>query len=60
MENRFPEQIIAQLARLGHHIHTLGPWESAMGHAQAIALDTENQLFAGAADPRCDGLAMGY
>lgn len=60
LENRFPAQIPEQLARLGHHIHTLGPWEDAMGHAQAIALDPENQMFAGAADPRCDGLAMGY
>ena len=60
MENRFPEQIPERLIQLGHHIHTLGPWESAMGHAQAIALHSESQLFAGAADPRCDGLAMGY
>ena len=60
MENRFPADIPAQLRALGHHIHTLGPWEDAMGHAQAIALLPESQLFAGAADPRCDGLAMGY
>ena len=60
MENRFPAQVCAQLTRLGHHIQTLGPWESAVGHAQAIVLDPENQLFVGAADPRCDGLAMGY
>jgi gamma-glutamyltranspeptidase len=31
-----------------------------MGHAQAIKLHTEERIFAGAADPRCDGLAMGY
>ena len=60
MESRFPAQITEDLTRLGHHIHTLGPWESAMGHAQAIAIQQENQLFVGAADPRCDGLAMGY
>jgi len=60
MENRFPTQIPEQLTRLGHHIRMLGPWESAVGHAQAIAIHPENQLFAGAADPRCDGLALGY
>lgn len=60
MENRFPAQVFAQLTQLGHHIHPLGPWESAVGHAQAIVLNPENQIFAGAADPRCDGLAMGY
>jgi gamma-glutamyltranspeptidase/glutathione hydrolase len=31
-----------------------------MGHAQVIAFQPENSVFAGAADPRCDGLAMGY
>ncbi len=60
MESRFPAEIPAQLRALGHHIQMLGPWESAVGHAQAIALLPESQLFAGAADPRCDGLAMGY
>lgn len=60
LEDRFPTQIPEQLAQLGHHIHTLGPWEDSMGHAQAIVIDPENQIFAGAADPRCDGLAMGY
>lgn len=60
LEDRFPPQTAAQLAELGHHTHLLGPWEDAMGHAQAIVLDPESQIFAGAADPRCDGLAMGY
>ncbi len=60
MESRFPENIPEQLTQLGHHIQTLGDWEDAMGHAQAIMLHADSQLFAGAADPRCDGLAMGY
>lgn len=60
LEDRFPAQIPEQLTQLGHHIHTLGPWEDTMGHAQAILLDPATRLFAGAADPRCDGLALGY
>jgi len=60
MESRFAEETVVQLARLGHHIQTLGPWEDVMGHAQAIVIDAENQVFVGAADPRCDGLALGY
>lgn len=60
IEDRFPPHVAGQLAGLGHHIHPLGPWEDAMGHAQAIVLHPEDQIFAGAADPRCDGLAMGY
>ncbi|HEY1352395.1 MAG TPA: gamma-glutamyltransferase [Ktedonobacteraceae bacterium] len=60
LEDRFPPQVAEQLGGRGHHIQLLGPWEDAMGHAQAIAVDPESQVFAGAADPRCDGLALGY
>lgn len=60
LENRFPAQIPEQLRKLGHHINEHGPWDDGMGHAQAIKLHTEERVFAGAADPRCDGLAMGY
>lgn len=60
IENRFPEYIPDQLRQLGHSVGELGPWEDAMGHAQAIVLHPEEQVFEGAADPRCDGLAMGY
>lgn len=60
LESRFPPHVVEQLAGLGHHVNTLGPWEDAMGHAQAIVISPEEQIFAGAADPRCDGLAMGY
>lgn len=60
MESRFPARTTESLAQLGHHIHMLDAWDSAVGHAQAIVLHPENQLFAGAADPRCDGLALGY
>ena len=60
LEDRFPPHVAEQLAGLGHHIHILGPWEDTMGHAQAIVFDPASQFFTGAADPRCDGLAMGY
>ncbi|MGH2481477.1 MAG: gamma-glutamyltransferase family protein, partial [Ktedonobacteraceae bacterium] len=60
IENRFPTQVPEQLRELGHIISELGPWEDGMGHAQAIEIHHEEQIFAGAADPRCDGLAMGY
>jgi len=60
MESRFPARTTEKLTQLGHHIHTLGSWDSAVGHAQAIVLHPESQIFAGAADPRCDGLALGY
>jgi gamma-glutamyltranspeptidase len=31
-----------------------------MGHAQAIQINSINNYFEGAADPRCDGLALGW
>lgn len=60
LENRFPAPIVDQLRQSGHHIHMLEPWDDSVGHAQAILIDPATQLFVGAADPRCDGLALGY
>ncbi|HEU5382765.1 MAG TPA: gamma-glutamyltransferase [Ktedonobacteraceae bacterium] len=60
VENRFPAQAIERLQQLGHKISVGGPWDDGMGHAQAIVLHPEDQVFEGAADPRCDGLALGY
>ncbi|MEO7022502.1 MAG: gamma-glutamyltransferase [Ktedonobacteraceae bacterium] len=60
LENRFPEGIPEQLRQLGHSISEVGPLDDSMGHAQAIVLHPEDYGFEGAADPRCDGLALGY
>ena len=45
---------------LGHRTIIKGPWEDGMGHAQAIMIRPSNSVFEGAADPRCDGLALGW
>jgi len=60
LEQRFPEGIQLLLELLGHRIRIVGPWEDGMGHAQAIVINPSNQIFEGAADPRCDGLALGW
>lgn len=75
LEQRFPEAIPEALRHLGHRVSTTGPWEDGMGHAQAIVIktdttgntnttndtsDTDTYVFGGAADPRCDGLALGW
>lgn len=60
IESRVPEGVIEQLRKLGHYIDEVGPWSDGMGHAQAIVLHPEDQVFEGAADPRCDGLALGF
>ncbi|HEX9107342.1 MAG TPA: gamma-glutamyltransferase, partial [Longimicrobiales bacterium] len=57
LESRFPEATARELARRGHDVRVLGPWEEAMGHAQAI-LRREDGSLEGAADPRGDGAAL--
>lgn len=60
LESRFPQTVPEQLRQLGHHIREGGPFDDGMGHAQIIVLPSEGYGFEGAADPRCDGLALGY
>ena len=60
LENRFPDGLSFLLDLLGHRTFVNGPWEDGMGHAQAIVIHPANSLFEGAADPRCDGLALGW
>jgi gamma-glutamyltranspeptidase/glutathione hydrolase len=60
MENRFPEGVPYLLDVLGHRTTIVGPWDDGMGHAQAIRLNSDGHYFEGAADPRCDGLALGW
>ena len=60
LERRFPTGTALALDLLGHRVRVDGLWEDSMGHAQAIAIDPQTHVFAGAADPRCDGLALGW
>src|SRR5205085_3276426 len=60
LEKRFPIDVSARLEQLGHRVVLEDSWGDGMGHAQAILVDHGAQLFAGAADPRCDGLALGW
>lgn len=60
LERRFPNGIPLLLEILGHRVLVEGPWEDRMGHAQAIVINPATYLFEGAADPRCDGLALGW
>jgi gamma-glutamyltranspeptidase len=60
LEERFLSGIPLELDLLGHRIILGQPWEDAMGHAQAIVINPTTHVFEGAADPRCDGLALGW
>lgn len=60
IERRFPGGVALALDLLGHRTIIEGPWEDGMGHAQVIVINPETYVFEGAADPRCDGLALGW
>jgi gamma-glutamyltranspeptidase / glutathione hydrolase len=59
LEARFPRDVATELARRGHPVATIGPWE-AMGSEVMIRVDRQNGAFHGACDPRADGYAIGY
>ena len=59
LENRFPERMRADLARRGHRVHVAPDWHNAVGGGQGIQF-TEHGTMLGGADPRRDGVAMGY
>ncbi len=60
LEQRFLSGVPLALDLLGHRTYVHGPWEDGMGHAQAIFINPDTHIFEGAADPRCDGLALGW
>lgn len=60
MERRFMSGVALELDLLGHRTIVEGLWEDGMGHAQAILINPNTHIFEGAADPRCDGLALGW
>jgi gamma-glutamyltranspeptidase/glutathione hydrolase len=58
LESRAGRGVAAGLERLGHPVMVAGPWEEAVGHAQAIRIRDDGS-FEGGADPRGDGAAVG-
>jgi len=59
IESRAGREVAEALRRLGHPVALAGPWEEAMGHAQAIRILPDGS-FEGGADPRGDGAAVGW
>ena len=60
MEDRFPASLRTDLEQRGHDIDLVESWSMNVGGGQAIAYDHEASVFHGGADPRRDGVAMGY
>ena len=60
MEERFPAPVRAALADKGHDIEVTTPFSMTVGGAQGIMIDQESGTFQGGADPRRDGVAIGW
>jgi gamma-glutamyltranspeptidase/glutathione hydrolase len=59
MENRGLDSIMNRLAGWGLAVEALEAWDPAVGQAQGIMIHKDGGL-SGAADPRGDGLAIGW
>ncbi len=59
VEARFPADVIANLEARGHKISTKGAFDLYFGGAQGVMLRSDGMLLGGA-DPRRDGIAVGF
>ena len=60
VESRFADDTVDGLRRRGHPVRVVGEFDDALGHAQAIRVDPERNLLMGGADPRGEGIALGW
>ncbi|WP_109995219.1 gamma-glutamyltransferase [Salinisphaera sp. LB1] len=60
VESRFDAAIDTRLAAHGHEVCRVGDWDGVMGHAAAIRIDAATGVLHGAADPRGEGIALGW
>ncbi|MHB1909138.1 MAG: gamma-glutamyltransferase [Nitrososphaerales archaeon] len=60
MEEGFSEETCSGLKEMGHRVVIRERWDEIFGHAQAIMIDPKTRVLSGGADPRGDGLAIGY
>jgi gamma-glutamyltranspeptidase/glutathione hydrolase len=60
LESRFDPALSGQLAELGHDVVVGDNFNTSFGHAQMILRDAETGLLRGGADPRADGVAIGW
>ena len=59
VESRMPAAVVDGLRARGHHVDVVGPFDGALGHASAIAVDRARGSLAGGSDPRADSAALG-
>jgi gamma-glutamyltranspeptidase/glutathione hydrolase len=59
LEQRFAPAVVAELARRGHDVEILLPFDETMGHAGALVRHADGVLE-GASDPRSDGAVAAW
>jgi len=60
MEERFPLYVRHAMEQKGHDVTVLEPWAMSVGGAQGFRLNPNSGTLEGGADPRRDGLAVGW
>lgn len=60
LKSRIPEEVIRELRLRGHPVKMASGWEGTLGHAQAIRVHDDIASYEGGADPRGDGIALGF
>ena len=59
LEGRVPAAVREALLRRGHNIQPVSDWFAQVGHAHAVSI-LKDGVLRGGADPRGDGVAVGY
>ena len=60
IEGRVPKEVIYELVRRGHPVNAVEDYTDTMGHAGAILINPYTNVKYGGADPRGDGMAVGF
>jgi gamma-glutamyltranspeptidase/glutathione hydrolase len=60
LESRFTTDVSEFLRQQDYDVKIAGPWEFALGGAEAVFLHKNAKVLMGAADPRREGYALGY
>jgi gamma-glutamyltranspeptidase len=60
VEGRIAAEVLAELATYGHAVQTLPEWTPAVGGGHGIKVDPVSGARIGGADPRRDGVVIGF
>jgi len=60
LEEGIRPAVVRELRRKGHRVRVLERWNEKFGHAQAIFIHPSSKVLMGGADPRGDGVAVGW